>query len=41
LKKFDKRKRLLKRLKSQHNWKHGRSSVEKVRRLEEARGKQV
>jgi hypothetical protein len=32
-----KRKRYLKRMKSQGKWKHGRSNVEKVRRLEKAR----
>jgi len=36
-KKQAKRKRFLKRMKSRGKWKHGRSNVEKVRRLEEAR----
>jgi hypothetical protein len=36
-KKQKKRKRLLKRLKSEGKWKHGKSSVEKVRRRMESR----
>ena len=35
-KKQAKRERYLKRMKSQGKWKHGRSNVEKVRRLEKA-----
>jgi hypothetical protein len=36
-KKQAKKERYLKRMKSRGKWKHGRSNVEKVRRLEEAR----
>jgi hypothetical protein len=36
-KKQARRERYLKRMKSRGKWKHGRSNVEKVRRLEEAR----
>jgi hypothetical protein len=35
-KKQAKKERFLKRMKSRGKWKHGRSNVEKVRRLEEA-----
>jgi hypothetical protein len=35
-KKQARRERYLKRMKSRGKWKHGRSNVEKVRRLEEA-----
>ena len=37
LKKYARRKRLLRRMKSRGKWKHGKSNVAKVRRLEEAR----
>ena len=36
-KKQAKKERYLKRMKSRGKWKHGKSNVEKVRRLEEAR----
>jgi hypothetical protein len=41
MKKQRKRKRFLKRMKSQRKWKHGKSNVEKVRRKEEARAKSL